>query len=192
MSYQIYTTKALILKRIPYDANVSYLLYTKDFGLISALATGVRKSESKLRYALQEYSLIDISLVKGRSTWRITSAILEKNLYIAAEHREAKAVIARICTQVMRLVVGQEKDEHLFESLICGLRELVSCDLQDISVLEILIMIRMLHILGYVSEIDGAVCTMPHIYDASVYTEVLSSRTLFIQHINKGLQESQL
>ncbi len=192
MSYQIYTTKALILKRIPYDANVSYLLYTKDFGLISALATGVRKSESKLRYALQEYSLIDISLVKGRSTWRITSAILEKNLYIATEAKEAKAVVARICTQVLRLVVGQEKDEQLFSSLTEGLRELSVCRLEDVSVLEILIMLRMLHLLGYVSEVESSLCTMVSTYNTSVYEEVRSSRTLFIQHINKGLQESQL
>ncbi len=192
MSYQIYTTQALILKRIPYDANVSYLLYTKDFGLISALATGVRKSESKLRYALQEYSLIDISLVKGRSTWRITSAILEKNLFTSTKYREAKAVIARICTQVMRLVVGQEKDERLFESLVCGLRELTVCNRTEISSLEILIMIRMLYILGYVSDVEGAVCSVPYTYDTSVYIHIESSRSLFIQHINKGLQESQL
>ncbi len=192
MSYQIYTTEALILKRIPYDANVSYLLFTKDFGLISALATGVRKSESKLRYALQEYSLCQVSLVKGKSTWRITSASLEKNVYMHAEVVQAKNVIARICTQVIRLVAGQEKDEQLFDTVVTGLRELSSASSEAIVSLEILIMLRMLHLLGYVSDIDTSICIPYTSYDTETLASVDLSRTVFVRHINKGLQESQL
>lgn len=192
MSYQIYTTKALVVKRIPYDANVSYLLYTKDFGLISALATGVRKSESKLRYALQEYSLTEVSLVKGRHTWRLTSAVLETNVYLSTEVLAAREVIARVCTQVVRLVAGQEKDEQLFDSLVAGLRELTVSTVETISSLEILIMLRMLHILGYVSDVDSSVC-MPYIsYSEQVIHAISQSKQIFVAHINKGLRESQL
>jgi len=190
MSYQIYTTEAIILKRIPYDANVSYLLFTKDFGLISALATGVRKSESKLRYTLQEYSVCQVSLVKGKSTWRITSALLEKNLYIHTEVSTAKDVIARICTQVIRLVAGQEKDEQLFDTVLIGLHKLSVAPTDTVVSLEILIMLRMLHLLGYVSDVDMILpCTT---YDEKALQIVSLSRTVFIGHINKGLQESQL
>lgn len=192
MAYQIYTTDALILKRIPYDNNVSYLLFTKDFGLISALATGVRKSESKLRYALQEYSLCQISLVKGRSTWRITSATLELNFYLHAKMRASADVIARISTQIIRLVAGQEKDEQLFDMLIAGFKELAHAPSDMIAPLEILIMLRSLHLLGYVSEVDTSVCMPYAAYDAHVLEIVSASKTNFIGHINKGLRESQL
>lgn len=192
MAYQIYTTKALILKRIPYDANVSYLLYTKDFGLMSALATGVRKSESKLRYALQEYSLCEVSLVKGKSTWRLTSAVLEKNMYLSAQTTHAREVIARISTQVIRLVAGEEKDTELFESLIAGCNELVVAQPETVSILEILIMLRMLHILGYVSDIDTSLCVPYTSYEVSVLEKVVDSKSACIEHINKGLRESQL
>ncbi len=192
MSYQIYTTEAVILKRIPYDANVSYLLFTKDLGLISALATGVRKSESKLRYALQEYSLIQISLVKGRSTWRITSAVLLENLFLHAETEAAKSVIARICTQVMRLVAGQEKDEQLFLAVQSGFLELSKAPDSAVAALEILIMLRMLHLLGYVSEVEEPLFTHYTAYDEKTLEAISLSRSLFIRHINKGLQESQL
>ncbi len=192
MSYQIYTTESLILKRIPYDNNVSYLLFTKDFGLISALATGVRKSESKLRYALQEYSVCQISLVKGKSTWRITSAVLETNLYVHTEVGAAKDVIARICTQVIRLVAGQEKDKQLFETVVVGLRELSRSSSDAVVALEILIMLRMLHLLGYVSEVDTSVCVPYTAYDSKTLESVLVSKSVFVGHINKGLQESQL
>ena len=192
MSYQIYTTKALILKRIPYDTNVSYLLYTKEMGLISALATGVRKSESKLRYALQEYSLVEVSLVKGRNTWRLTSAILETNFYLSAIEGSAREVIARICTQIVRLVAGQEKDEQLFESVVGGLTELVKSSVASVSSVEILVMLRMLHILGYVSEVEDAVC-VPYIsYSEDVIHRITQSKQVFVAHINKGLRESQL
>lgn len=190
MSYQIYTTETIVLKRVPYDNNVSYLLFTKDFGLISALATGVRKSESKLRYALQEYSVCQISLVKGKSTWRITSALLEKNLYLHTETFAAKDVIARICTQVIRLVAGQEKDEQLFDTVRMGLQELSESTTDAIASLEILIMLRMLYLLGYVSDVD---MVAPYsVYDEKALEIVSLSRSLFIAHINKGLQESQL
>lgn len=192
MSYQIYTTQALVIKRIPYDANVSYLLYTKEMGLISALATGVRKSESKLRYALQEYSLCEVSLVKGRHTWRLTSAVLETNLYLATSAGSAREVIARICTQIVRLVAGQEKDEQLFESLTCGLRELAVAPLELVSSLEILVMLRMLRILGYVSEVEDSIC-LPYIsYSEDVIHQITQSKQTFVAHINKGLRESQL
>jgi recombinational DNA repair protein (RecF pathway) len=192
MSYQIYTTKALILKRIPYDANVSYLLYTKEMGLISALATGVRKSESKLRYALQEYSFCEVSLVKGRHTWRLTSAVLETNLYLSAKEQGAREVIARISTQVIRLVAGQEKDEQLFESLLGGLQELVGAPSELVSAIEILIMLRMLRILGYVSEVEDSVCVPYGLYNEHVLHRITQSKQVFVAHINKGLRESQL
>lgn len=192
MSYQIYTTKALILKRIPYDANVSYLLYTKEMGLISALATGVRKSESKLRYALQEYSLVEVSLVKGRNTWRLTSAVVEINFYLSASERSAREVIARICTQIVRLVAGQEKDEQLFESVVGGLTELVKSSVVLVPSVEILVMLRMLHILGYVSEVEDSIC-VPYIsYSEDVIHRITQSKQVFVAHINKGLRESQL
>ena len=192
MAYQIYTTEAIILKRIPYDSNVSYLLYAKDFGLMSALATGVRKSESKLRYALQEYSLVEVSLVKGRSTWRLTSAVLEKNMYLSAQTTLAREVIARICTQVIRLVAGEEKDTQLFESLVAGCNELVCASTESVPILEILIMLRMLHILGYVSDVDTSFCMPYTSYDMSVLEKVVASKSVCIAHINKGLRESQL
>lgn len=192
MSYQIYTTQALVIKRIPYDANVSYLLYTKEMGLISALATGVRKSESKLRYALQEYSFVEVSLVKGRNTWRLTSAVLDTNFYLSARERSAREVIARICTQVVRLVAGQEKDEELFQSLACGLRELTSVSAELVSSVEILIMLRMLRILGYVSEVEDSIC-LPYLsYNEEVIHRITQSKQTFVAHINKGLRESQL
>lgn len=192
MSYQIYTTQALVIKRIPYDANVSYLLYTKEMGLISALATGVRKSESKLRYALQEYSLVEVSLVKGRNTWRLTSAVLDTNFYLSAREGSAREVIARICTQIVRLVAGQEKDEELFQSLTCGLRELTSVSSELVSSVEILIMLRMLRILGYISEVEDSIC-IPYIsYSEEVIHRITQSKQVFIAHINKGLRESQL
>ncbi|MHB1316489.1 MAG: DNA repair protein RecO [Minisyncoccota bacterium] len=192
MSYQIYTTEAIIIKRLPYDSNVSYLLYTKDFGLISAMATGVRKSESKLRYALQEYSLCEVSIVKGRYTWRITSALLNKNLYTHSNVPSAREVIARVCTQIVRLVAGQEKDEQLFQCISTGLHELSEADFSMVQALEILIMLRMLFILGYVSDVDMSVCTPYNNYNMQMLDSVTKNHQNFIGHINKGLQESQL
>lgn len=136
--------------------------------------------------------MCQISLVKGKSIWRITSAVLEKNLYLHTEVAQAKDVIARICTQVIRLVAGQEKDEQLFDTVLTGLRELSLASTSAIVPLEILIMLRMLHLLGYVSEVDTSVCVPYTAYDSKTLESVLGSKSVFVGHINKGLQESQL
>ena len=136
--------------------------------------------------------MCQISLIKGKSTWRITSALLEKNLYLHTEEVQAKDVIARICTQVIRLVAGQEKDEQLFDTVLMGLQELSSASPEAIVPLEILIMLRMLHLLGYVSDIDTSI-SMPYTaYDSKTLESVRGSKSVFVGHINKGLQESQL
>ena len=70
----IYTTKAIIVKSAPVgEANKLYFLLTHDLGFIKASAQGVRLSKSKLKGHLEEFSLILLSVVKGKEIWRITS-----------------------------------------------------------------------------------------------------------------------
>jgi recombinational DNA repair protein (RecF pathway) len=67
MSYHVYTTEGIILKRTPFgEANILLHIFTKDLGLIIASARSARLSVSKLRTALQEGSFVIISCVKGK------------------------------------------------------------------------------------------------------------------------------
>ena len=68
--YQKYNTEALVLgSRETGESDRVYALFTKDFGLVRARASSVRSEKSLMRYALQNYSRANVSLVRGGG-WR--------------------------------------------------------------------------------------------------------------------------
>ena len=70
--YQKYQTEALVLgSRERGEADRVFALYTRDFGLVWARASGVRRENSKMRYALQSYCYIQTGLVRGKRGWRL-------------------------------------------------------------------------------------------------------------------------
>ena len=82
MSYHIYTTDGIILKRQVFgEANIFLYILTEDFGLIIGSARSARLSASKLRSALQEYQYISVSCIKGKNGWKITNALDKGSFY---------------------------------------------------------------------------------------------------------------
>jgi hypothetical protein len=80
--YHKHTTFAFVLNVSPSgEKNHFITLFTREFGMIRAKAQSVRVADSKLRYALQEFSYIEVSLVKGKEIWRITNALPVYNVY---------------------------------------------------------------------------------------------------------------
>ena len=64
--YQKYNTEALVLgSRETGESDRVYALFTKDFGLVRARASSVRSEKSLMRYALQNYSRANVSLVRA-------------------------------------------------------------------------------------------------------------------------------
>ena len=83
MAYQMYTTRALVLSvrdRIGADRMVR--MYTEEAGMIDARAAGVREERSKMRYALQPFSSVRVTFVRGRREWRITGVEPERNFFL--------------------------------------------------------------------------------------------------------------
>lgn len=112
MSYHIYTTKGLVLSAKPLrEADRVYSILTRELGLVRATATGVRKEGSKLRGALEPFSLTSVSLVRGKEYWRLTAAELIRRL-------PAEAALARPLALIERLVPGEEAHPELFDAVI--------------------------------------------------------------------------
>lgn len=55
--------------------------------MLYASAKSVREERSKQRYALQEFSHARVTLVRGRSGWKVTGAEAIADLYALAETR---------------------------------------------------------------------------------------------------------
>ncbi len=65
--YAKYTTEACVMSaRDRGEADRLYALYTREFGLVLARASAVRRQTSKMRAALTLGSHVTLSLVKGK------------------------------------------------------------------------------------------------------------------------------
>ncbi len=111
MSYSIHTTEGLVLSyRSLREADRVYSILTRDFGLIRATATGVRKGHSKLRGVIEPISLVQVSLVKGREYWRLTSAEFIQKV-------ESSEEILKPLALLEKLVQGEAPNSELFEAV---------------------------------------------------------------------------
>ena len=149
--YQKYQTDAIIVgARESGEADKTFALYTRDFGLVRARATSVRSEKSKMRYALQAYSRAYVSLVRGKSGWRAAGA----SASFSAIDKDPKGVaaFARISDLVLRLVAGEEQNAYLFETLSFAHEALMCERVEAHATIEIVAAARILYALGYISS----------------------------------------
>ena len=146
----MYTTEAIVCGTYPtreHDATVR--LYTKDAGMLFARASGMRAGQSKLRYALQDFSHARVSLVRGRLEWRVTGAVSIHNLYYAAKTRSSRSALLASMRAVRRLIQGSGTSSHIFDMVIESMQTLAQgeCD----PLIEQVFLARLLYQLGYVA-----------------------------------------
>jgi DNA repair protein RecO (recombination protein O) len=163
VSYHIYTTKGITLSYRPFkEADRIYSILTRDLGLIRATALGVRKEASKLRGSLEPVVLANVSLVRGKEFWRITSAESLDRIESRPERLKPLALLER-------LVQGEAAHPELFDVVEKFLTTAGTLNSETSFVAHILWQ------LGYIKEADL----------------VLPEREL-IKAINSGLEASHL
>ncbi len=70
-----YCTEALVLdKEVVGEEDARVFLFTRDLGLIAALAKSVKKITSKLNSHLEPLSLVSVRLV-NKNSWRVADAL---------------------------------------------------------------------------------------------------------------------
>jgi len=150
MAYATYTTDAIVCGSTPRNAaDRRYLLLTREAGMLAAVARSVREERSKQRCALQEFSVVRASLVKGRHEWKVGSVEAQRNYYHEASDQAARGSVVNVIRLVRRFVHGAVTDETLFTLLDRGLSEL-SGAVPDRTRTELLVKLHLLHQLGYV------------------------------------------
>lgn len=153
MSYQTYITEAIICGS--FDSNTadkSYLLFTRDAGMIYASARSVREEKSRQRFALQDFSRITVSLIKGKTGWRIGSVQSEGNFFVEAIDRTVRGSVVRICKLLRRFIAGEEPHPDLYEEILVGLVHLSDATIKNRSLIEEILLVRVLHRLGYIAS----------------------------------------
>ena len=157
MFHNIYTTQGIILNSFDTgESNKFFYIFTRELGLINATAQGVRKLSSKNRYGLQDFSVSDISLVRGKDIWRITNVAPIENLFFIfsgqglGKNKKFDFVL-NILSLLRKLIHGEEKNEELFDivsDLISFLKE-EDLNKKELENLGLIINIKILNNLGY-------------------------------------------
>ena len=189
--YQKYNTEGLVLgSRERGEADRVYSLYTRDFGLVTARASAVRRESSRMRYALQNYSASSISLVKGTRGWRVAGAAAE--VTPIEKNQKGIAAFARIALLVTRFVAGEEAHEYLFATLSSAHDALIQ-EGSDAEIIEILSVARVLYALGYLSVegLDTELFTHTD-YAAKFVAEASALKDDLLTRINNALTETHL
>lgn len=154
MSYVTYTTEALVCGT--YDRNTadrSYRLFTRELGMLYADARSVRKEESKQRQALQDFSHIKVSLVKGKGGWKIGSVSEIKNYYGCAVDQAARGSVVKIVRLLRRFITGEEMHDVLFDEYLAALDFFASARTERRCFEHVFIQ-RILSMLGYIRSSD--------------------------------------
>lgn len=198
MSHHIYHTDSFILgSRDSGEANRVFSFYTKELGLVRAHAQGIRLSKSKLRFVLQDYSVVRVDLVKGKEVWRVTSAqpiILElayKNVEKDVSINIYK-MFARVFNLLERLAPEAEANEEVFLHIQNMYDYLGKNEITDLALIEVLFALKILASLGYIGD-DKMHNKFVNVgFDSIDFDLVSSEKKSIINFINFALRESHL
>lgn len=149
-AYATYTTDALVVGTFHrHTADCSHLLFTQRAGMLYATARSVRAERSRQRYALQDFSLIRISLIRGKHGWRVGSVESRGNYYHQAIDQAARGSVVGLCRLLRRFVRGEEAAPELFAYVIQALESL-SGPLSNRVFVQEVVSVQFLSVLGYV------------------------------------------
>lgn len=191
LMYQKYHTEALVLgSRESGEADRTFALYTKDFGLVRARASAVRSEKSKMRYALQNYARAHVSLVRGKRGWRVAGAAAVKNAVVDSK---GAAAFARISALTERLVHGEEKNDFLFATLAEAHHAFMTEKNDAVGTIEIVCVARLLYALGYISTEALSMALFTHTaYTGESLLEAETMKDKLLSTINYAISETHL
>lgn len=195
MSHRFYHTEGLIIKsRERGEAGQTYLVFTRQLGLISAVAAGVRQSKSKLRPHLNSWQLANFTFVRGREVWRLIGAEVVSEARLA---RGALPVLCRFGRLLPRLLPFSSPVPEIFNLVAEGVGRIKTLagvkNKELLPAAELLLVLRFLNKLGYLSE---AAALPPNRqngeWDDEGLRSLLLRRQQVVALINEALTASQL
>lgn len=193
--HHIYHTHGFILSsRNRGEANKMFTIYTREMGLVYAVAQGIRLNKSKLRFTMQDFSYVNVDLVRGKELWRVTSAKHISSFPLARASYLSLILITRVSKLLERLCTGESPNENIFDDFIQALYLLDNEDMTPTSreALELHLILRIMNSLGYIGDSEMLSKYLCSSFDYNKTEMLFKERQSIIAHINKALTESQL
>lgn len=195
MSHHIYHTHGFILGGTAVgEANKYITIFTRELGVIGAVAQGIRKIDSKLRYSLQDFSYAHVDVIRGKHSWRITSAAPQSDFDQLRADPAKFALYAKLLGIIRRLCSGEEPNEILFAEVhqaFLFLDQSASSN-ESRSGFELVFLIRLLSNLGHMQPFAGLESYLAGGIDDALCQQAHAEKPALIKEINTALKESQL
>lgn len=155
MPYHIYHSDAIIIDhRDRGESDRDLIVFTRVHGLIRLSAKSVRTGKSRLRYALVPFRIGQLDYLRAKHGWKITSALPKESFPNIHTSREKRVLVAQQFRLLRRMVHGEEKHDAMFEYLRDMLLSVERAQIDHLSLYELILIVRMLHLLGYWGEGD--------------------------------------
>jgi hypothetical protein len=183
MAIEKYATEGFVLTSFESgEHDKTFKLFTREFGLILARATSIRKLESKLRAHLHTGRISYVTLVKGKEIWRITGS---------EEVNVRSPLLLEITKLLERFVRGDGVHKKLFDHM----RALATLSEYDDRLARMLAYYLILVNLGYAdARMIGA--ENLHQYKSwsisDLYTQLILTKDVVRPHVMQVLKDIQL
>lgn len=193
MSYRIYTTKGIVLKKKSSGEQNSLLyILTKDLGLIIVSARSTRSAKSKLKGLMEEYSYGEFSLVKGKNGWQLTNVSNVGNFFFEAKEYSRKT-LAQISSVLVKMIQGEVEQSDIYETVLNSFAYLSNTEKENVHSVEIVTVLRVMNFLGYVETTDEIKKLTSQLnLDDSLVEYVSRNKIGLVGIINKAIKASQL
>jgi len=190
MAYHIYDTEAVVLGAYESgESNRIIDVLTEELGRVRAIARGVRKEESKLRFHTQPGMVSRLALVRGKEYWRITGAERGTTFSFSPD---SQVCAYRILSLIRKLVGVDNPTEALFgicKESMCALGG--TEDTSRIDTIEILAVLQILHSLGYIGDSSALRGLLSlSLMGQSELPKLGTERSTVISAINEALKET--
>ena len=150
----VYKSKGIVLRSIRYgEADRILDLYTRDAGLVSAIAKGIRRTRSRFGARLEPLSCVEFVAYHGRTLDTVTQAEVLRSFHGVREDLARFEAAAGMVGSVRALSGGDEADRRVFNLLYNGLDALERRDSSFGSV-EAAFGLKLSLLAGYAPQLD--------------------------------------
>ncbi len=151
----VYKSKGIVLRSIRYgEADRILDLYTRDAGLVSAIAKGIRRTKSRFGARLEPLSCVDFVAYQGRTLDTVTQAETLRSFHGIREDLARFEAAAGMVGSVRALSGGDEADRRVFNLLYKGLDVLEGAE-SGFEAVEAALGLKLSILAGYAPQLDA-------------------------------------
>ena len=111
-------TGIILRKRNIGETDRIYDIYTAEQGKISAIARGVRKPQAKLAGHLENFCLVDLTVMRNKGLGNISGSIVENGFENLRQNFDSLEKVFETMKVFGKLVNSEEKDLRIFSLLM--------------------------------------------------------------------------